>query len=135
VHSSSPKERHRWSQRLYTDLATSGDRSGKGLSPRSVRLAHQVLQQAFAKAVQWKLTENNPLASGIILPRMEPKEMKTLSAQDAKAFLDATAEDRLGRCSACYPRPVCDGVRPSGCAGAMSTWPTPGGRCARPWWR
>ena len=83
-------------QRLYTDLATSGGRSGQGLSPRSVRLAHQVLQQAFAKAVQWKLTANNPLASGIILPRMEPKEMKTLSAEDAKAFLDATADDRLG---------------------------------------
>ena len=83
-------------QRLYTDLASSGGRSGKGLSPRSVRLAHQVLQQAFAKAVQWKLTANNPLASGIILPRMEPKEMKTLSAEDAKAFLDATADDRLG---------------------------------------
>ena len=66
------------------------------MSPRSVRLAHQVLQQAFAKAVQWKLTANNPLASGIILPRMEPKEMKTLSAEDAKAFLDATADDRLG---------------------------------------
>ena len=83
-------------QRLYTDLATSGGRSGNSLGPRSVRLAHQVLQQAFAKAVQWKLTANNPLASGIILPRMEPKAMKTLSAEDAEAFLAATADDRLG---------------------------------------
>lgn len=83
-------------QRLYNDLATSGGRNGKGLGPRSVRLAHQVLQQAFAKAVEWRVTPTNPLVAGIILPRMEPKEMKTLSAEDAKAFLHATADDRLG---------------------------------------
>jgi len=83
-------------QRLYTDLSKKGRKNGTGLGPRSVRLAHQVLLQAFSKAVEWRLTPTNPAAAGVVLPRMEPKEMRTLTAQDAKALLDATADDRLG---------------------------------------
>jgi integrase len=52
-------------QRLYTDLGTSGGRNGKGLSPRSVRLAHQVLQQAFAKIISFRCLGTCPRTPGV----------------------------------------------------------------------
>ena len=72
--------------------------------PPLVRLAHQALQQ-HSPSGAGVVTANNPLASGIDPARMEPKEMKTLSAEDAKASLDATADDRSGPLCCLRSRP------------------------------
>jgi integrase len=83
-------------QRLYTTLSTEGGARRGALKPRSVRLAHQVLRPAFGHAVDLGLLATNPAASKLVLPRIERREMTVWSAEEARGFLKATAEDRLG---------------------------------------
>jgi integrase len=84
-------------QDLYTDLLKSGRVDGEGgLSPRSVRLAHQVLHLALERAADWRMIVRNPAAAKLDLPRMVRPPMRTWSADDAKCFLQSTASDRLG---------------------------------------
>lgn len=83
-------------QRLYTTLSTEGSATGGALRPRSVRLAHQVLRPAFGHAVDLGLLASNPAASKLVLPRIERREMTVWSVEEARRFLEATAEDRLG---------------------------------------
>ena len=51
----------------------------KGLSPKTVRNLHQVISSALKLAVQQKLIPSNP-AEGCSLPRLEHREMQTLTA-------------------------------------------------------
>ena len=61
-----------------------GDMVARGLSPRSVLLAHKVLKQALAQAVAWELIGRNP-ADTVQAPRVERKEMAVLDTdQTAK---------------------------------------------------
>ena len=57
----------------------------KGLSPKTVRNLHQVISSALKLAVQQKLIPSNP-AEGCSLPRLEHREMKTLTADQLDAF-------------------------------------------------
>lgn len=83
-------------QGLYGELLESGRTDGAGgLSPRSVRLAHQVLHSSLDRAVDWRLIARNPANSKLDLPRMARTEMKTWTSEQARAFLAATSEDRL----------------------------------------
>lgn len=84
-------------QDLYRVLAETGRHGGAdGLGPRSVRLAHQVLRQSLAKAVDWDLLRVNPAMARLELPRLEPKPIRTWTVEEARRFLATTADDRLG---------------------------------------
>jgi len=67
----------------------------QGLSPRSVQLAVGVLKAACAWAVTAELLGRNPIAS-VRRPRPDTPEMRPWSEADARTFLTATKEDRLG---------------------------------------
>jgi integrase len=83
-------------QDFVRDLQKTGGRSGGELGPRSVRQAHQVLAKAFDRAVEWRLTPNNPARQGITLPKMEHRQMRPLDTSEVRRFLEVTEGDRLG---------------------------------------
>lgn len=81
-------------QKLYKKLLTDGrvDRvesksKPKGLSAKTVRNIHQVISSALDMARAQKLISSNP-ALDCALPRVEQREMKTLTAQQLGAFFD-----------------------------------------------
>jgi integrase len=65
-----------------------------GLSARTVQLTVGVLKSACAFAVQTEMIGRNPIA-GVRRPRSETKSMRVWTTAEAKAFLEATAHDRL----------------------------------------
>jgi integrase len=71
------------------------DLQKKGLGPRMTRHAHQILCRALKQAVRWRLLIYNP-ATDINLPKVVSKEMKALSPEQAKKFLQAGEEDEFG---------------------------------------
>lgn len=58
-----------------------------GLSPRTVRYMHQVIRGALAQAIEEHKLVKSP-ADAVKLPRDPKKEMKTLSKDDVKVFLE-----------------------------------------------
>lgn len=80
----------------------------RGLSARTVRYAHTVLHSALDQAVKWQLIIRNP-ARLVDLPRLSQTEMKTLSKDQANAFLTAAREDRY---SALWELLLMTGMRP-----------------------
>lgn len=81
-------------QVMYQELLTEGrvDRiesqhQPKGLSAKTVRNLNQIISSAMKLAIQQKLISSNP-ADGCALPRIEHKEMKTLSSDQLAAFLN-----------------------------------------------
>ncbi len=83
-------------QALYRLLLESGRADGTGgLSPRSVRLAHQVLHSSFERAVDWRVLPRNPAAARLDLPQMKRAALVTWTPEQARAFLTATSRDRL----------------------------------------
>jgi len=75
-------------QRLYQSLL------GTGLSGTTVRHVHSVISKALGQAVRWNLIIRNP-ASLVQSPRRARHEMRTLSAEQARALLGAARGDRL----------------------------------------
>ena len=73
----------------------SGGRRGEGLSPRSVVHNHRVLREALGQAVKWQLLAVNP-ADAVTPPRVERQEMRSLSAQQSAALLDAAQGSEFG---------------------------------------
>jgi integrase len=67
---------------------------GGGLSPKYVRNCHGVLHRALDRAVQWRQLAVSP-ADGVDLPQREPREMAALSRDQARAVLEAAADDPL----------------------------------------
>ena len=86
----SPLDIKRWHGKLLTD----GRQDGKPLAVASVKLAHRILRRALADAVRWNLIVSNP-ASATRTPKGEAKELTVWSADEARRFLDAIAEERL----------------------------------------
>ncbi len=76
---------------LRSDKSANGR---QGLSARTVQLTVGVLKSACAFAVQTEMTARNPIA-GVRRPRSESKSMRVWTTAEAKAFLEATAHDRL----------------------------------------
>lgn len=81
-------------QVMYQELLAKGrvDRiesqhQPKGLSAKTVRNLNQIISSAMKLAIQQKLISSNP-ADGCALPRIEHKEMKTLSLDQLAAFLN-----------------------------------------------
>jgi integrase len=83
---------------LYAKLASEGKLDGKrGLAPRTVHHVHVCLHRAFKDAVRWGRLFRNPVDAADP-PRVAgpgSREMKTWSAQQVRAFLEATKDDRL----------------------------------------
>jgi integrase len=75
-------------QALYTRLL----KAGTGV--RTVRLAHAVLHRALARALRWGLVRRN-VCDAVDKPKAHPVEMKTLSVEQAQAFLAAADGHRL----------------------------------------
>jgi integrase len=76
-------------QQLY------GDMQARGLSARTVRYLHAVLNSALRQAVKWGMLARNP-AEAVELPKQSRKEMSALSPKEAAEFLKAAAQDRFG---------------------------------------
>lgn len=73
-------------QGLYTTIMAPKP-DGMGLTARSVRIVHNILNPALRQAVRWKLVPFNP-AADVDLPSEKRQEMKALSPEQAAAFLD-----------------------------------------------
>lgn len=89
-------------QKLYNDLR------GKGLSARSVRYVHSVLNNILDHAVRTRLLSQNP-AKGASLPRSARKETRVFTKEEVIRFLDAARQDRY---AALWEVLVATGVRP-----------------------
>lgn len=73
-------------QGMYSDMIR------RELSPRSVRLTHTVLKNAFKQAVRWRKLAFNP-CDAVDLPKQVRNEMKALTGEQAHALLEsATAK-------------------------------------------
>ena len=85
-------------QRLYKKLLSGGrveriesEKQPKGLSPKTVRNINQVISSALTFAKEQKLVISN-LTDGCSLPKLEHREMKTLTAEQLQSFLREAKE-------------------------------------------
>lgn len=76
-------------QRIYNDL------SRKGLAPKTVRHIHAALRMALQKATITRLIPFNPCDTAD-LPRLEHREMQSLTVEQAQSLLKAAKNDKLG---------------------------------------
>ena len=82
-------------QKLVEKLRSTKSSAGRsGLSARSTQLAIGTLKAACAWAVEAGLLGRNPVA-GVRRPRAETRQMTAWSAEDARRFLSATADDPM----------------------------------------
>ena len=82
----------------YTRWATEGRRDGKpgGLSPQSRRHIHRILKAALGRAVEQQVIARNPAdVLARHLPKVERREMMTLSAEQAARLLEAIKRNRV----------------------------------------
>jgi integrase len=85
-------------QKAYADWATGGRRDGKagGLSPRTRRHIHRILNSALARAVEQQVLARNPAdAFRKRLPKVERRQMTTLSAEQSARLLAAIKHTRI----------------------------------------
>ncbi len=85
-------------QGAYTTLGTAARRDGKpgSLSPRTRQHIHRVLSVALARAVEQQLMARNPAdAFRKRLPKVERREMATLSAEQSAQLLDGLRHSQL----------------------------------------
>ncbi len=88
-------------QSLYTAKLDSG------LSPRTVQIVHATLHKALKQAVRWRLVPRN-VCGDVDPPRPPRREVRPLSAGEARALLDAVRGDPL---EALYVLAVTTGMR------------------------
>lgn len=82
--------------RCYAALRKSGRRDGKGgLSETSIEHTHRLLHKVLSDASRAGHLHRNP-SDGVIKPRRRQQEMRVWTAEQVRAFLDGTAEHRLG---------------------------------------
>ena len=79
-------------QRFYKHLLDGGrvdrieaKKKPKGLAPKTVRNIHQMIGSAYNLAIEQDLVTKNP-TQGCALPKVEHKEMKTLTTDQLSAF-------------------------------------------------
>jgi integrase len=70
------------------------ERLDSGLSGSTVQKIHHVLHKALGQAVKWNLIPRNPSES-VKAPTPTPKEMRPLSATEARTLLETATGDRL----------------------------------------
>ena len=85
-------------QMAYGKWALGGRRDGKsgGLSPQTRRHIHRVLRTALSRALEQQVIARNPAdAFKKLLPKVERREMKTLTAEQSVLLLEAIAHSRV----------------------------------------
>jgi integrase len=85
-------------QDAYNGWATAGRRDGKagGLSPRTRRHIHRIFSAALGRAVEQQLIARNPCdAFKKRLPKVERREMATLTAEQSAVLLDAVRHSHV----------------------------------------
>lgn len=85
-------------QEAYNALGVGGRRDGKtgALSPRTRRHIHRILSSALARAVEQQLIPRNPCdVFKKRLPKVERREMATLSADQSAQLLDAVRHSHI----------------------------------------
>src|SRR5665647_780991 len=83
---------------LYAKLALNGKKDGKsGLSALTIRHVHATLHRALKDAVRWERLMRNPIdaADPPSIRGDGTRELKTWSAEQLRAFLTSTRDDRL----------------------------------------
>lgn len=90
-------------QNLYNSLTL------QGLSARTVRYVHTILNEALDQAVIWQMINKNP-CKGLTLPKQVRQEMKVLTQEQVKKFLKACIYNRFG---VLFELLVISGMRPS----------------------
>jgi len=83
------------------------DRLSAGFAPASVNKLHVTLHKALDQAVRWRMIPRN-VAAVVKAPRPNPKEMRTLSAEETRKLLEAARGDRF---EALYVLAVTTGMR------------------------
>ncbi len=83
------------------------ERLDSGLSGSTVQKTHHVLHKALSQAVRWNLIPRNP-ADAVKAPTASSKEMRPLSALEARRLLEAARGERL---EALYVLAVHTGMR------------------------
>ena len=85
-------------QKFYKHLLEGGrvdrieaKKKPKGLAPKTVRNIHQMICSAYNLAMEQKLVNKSP-TQGCALPKVEHKEMKTLTADQLSAFFREAKE-------------------------------------------
>ncbi|MGB3736973.1 MAG: tyrosine-type recombinase/integrase [Ilumatobacter sp.] len=81
-------------EHFYAELLASGGRTGKPLSPKTVRNTHTVLRKALADAERLGLVGRNPAAAANP-PSDVRVEQSTWSSDELRTFLDSVRADRL----------------------------------------
>lgn len=83
-------------QKLYNDKMKGGRADGKegGLSSRTVRYIHQVMNGALDQAVKEKLVPTN-VSESVRLPKDPKKEMQVLAVEDVSKFLETAKNNRF----------------------------------------
>jgi integrase len=81
----------------------------RGLSARTVRYTHAVLRSALRQALQWRLLLETPV-DGVKIPQQLRGEMRSLTVEQAQAFLRAALATRHGPVLAVA---LTTGMRPS----------------------
>jgi integrase len=66
----------------------------RDLAPRTVRYCHAILKMALGRAYKWSLVPRN-VAQLVDSPRSSRYEMRSLSPEEARTFLDTVRGDRL----------------------------------------
>ncbi len=85
-------------QGAYNGWATGGRRDGKpgGLSPRTRRHIHRILGSALSRAVEQQLIARNPCdVFRKRLPKVERREMATLTSEQSAQLLDAVRHSHI----------------------------------------
>ena len=85
-------------QQAYSEWASGGRRDGKvgGLSPQTRRHIHRILSSALARAVEQQLIARNPCdVFKKRLPKVERREMTTLTVDQAQRLLAAIRHTRV----------------------------------------
>jgi integrase len=84
--------------RLYAYLLTDGRKDGNGgLSTRSVRYVHTILQRALSDAMRWGLVERNVAALADPPRQTETagRHIRTWTSEELRRFLDHVRDERL----------------------------------------
>lgn len=84
-------------QKAYNNWATSGRRDGKagGLAPQTRRHIHRILRSSLSRAVEQQVIARNPAdVFRKRLPKVERRELLTLSTEQSVRLLDAIEHTR-----------------------------------------
>ncbi len=67
----------------------------RGLSARTIRYTHSVLRSSMRQAIRWRLLAEDP-TNGAQLPRQRRCELRVLTAEKSRLFLDAAMRTHFG---------------------------------------